>query len=150
MPSCPKTLRKRDRSWRLRACVSYKVNKGDRKRFLDNFHWNIRSWTTHKLMNFLMCKLRSKRRVSSDHAGMKNISGEVSISCLWTNSIHLVTCNNSVSRIITVATRWTKSVYFTFSITFHTGGLAKNHFLAWGDAKKENWRTTKLFLKHVS
>ena len=28
---------------------------------------------------FLICKLRSKRRVSSDHAGMKNISAEVSI-----------------------------------------------------------------------
>ena len=27
-------------------------------------------------------KLRSKRRVSSDHAGLKNISGEVSIFCL--------------------------------------------------------------------
>ena len=31
---------------------------------------------------FLMCKLRSKRRVSSDHAGMKNISAEVFIFCL--------------------------------------------------------------------
>ena len=31
---------------------------------------------------FLICKLRSKRRVSSDHAGMKNISAEVSIFCL--------------------------------------------------------------------
>ena len=42
---------------------------------------------------FLICKLRSKRRVSSDHAGMKNISAEVSIFCLWTNWIHLVTCS---------------------------------------------------------
>ena len=32
MPSCPKTLRKRDRSQRLRACVTYKVDKGDRKK----------------------------------------------------------------------------------------------------------------------
>ena len=31
MPSCPKTLRKRDRSLRLRACVTYKVDKGDGK-----------------------------------------------------------------------------------------------------------------------
>ena len=31
-------------------------------------------------------------RVSSDHPGMKNISGEVSIFCLWTNWIHLLTC----------------------------------------------------------
>ena len=43
---------------------------------------------------FLICKLRSKRRVSSDHAGMKNISAEVPIFCLWTNWIHLVTCSN--------------------------------------------------------
>ena len=42
---------------------------------------------------FLICKLSSKRRVSSDHAGMKNISAEVSIFCLWTNWIHLVVCS---------------------------------------------------------
>ena len=30
---------------------------------------------------FLICKLRSKRRLLSDHAGMKNISAEVSIFC---------------------------------------------------------------------
>ena len=30
---------------------------------------------------FFICKLRSKRRVSSDDAGMKNITGEVSIFC---------------------------------------------------------------------
>ena len=32
--------------------------------------------------DFLICKLRSKRRVSSDHAGKKNISSEVSTFCL--------------------------------------------------------------------
>ena len=37
-------------------------------------------------------KLMSKRRVSSDRPGMKNIPGEVSIFCLWTNWIHLLTC----------------------------------------------------------
>ena len=31
---------------------------------------------------FLICKLRSKSRVSSDYAGMINISAEVSIFCL--------------------------------------------------------------------
>ena len=31
---------------------------------------------------FLICKLGLKSRVSSDHAGMKNISAEVSIFCL--------------------------------------------------------------------
>ena len=31
MPSCPKTLRKRDRLLRLRACLTYKVIKGDQK-----------------------------------------------------------------------------------------------------------------------
>ena len=30
MPSCPKTFRKRDRSKCSRACVTYKVDKGDR------------------------------------------------------------------------------------------------------------------------
>ena len=37
-------------------------------------------------------KLMSRRRVSSDHPGMKNIPGVVSIFCLWTNWIHLLTC----------------------------------------------------------
>ena len=49
-----------------------------------------------------------------------------------------------------VAAHWTKSVKFTLSTAVHTGGLAKKSFLACGDARKENWRTTKLFLKHVS
>ena len=35
-----------------------------------------------QISEFLICKLRSKRRVSFDHAGMKNISAEVSIFCL--------------------------------------------------------------------
>ena len=56
---------------------------------------------------------------------------------------------NSVSYIIAVAARWTKSVKFTLSIAIHTGVLAKNRFLSCGDAQKENWRTTKLFLKRV-
>ena len=37
-------------------------------------------------------KLMSRRGVSSDHPGMKNIPGEVSLFCLWTNWIHLLTC----------------------------------------------------------
>ena len=49
----------------------------------------------------------------------------------------------SVSYIIAIAARWTKSVKFTLSIAVHSGVLAKNHFLACGDAKKENWRTTE-------
>ena len=35
---------------------------------------------------------------------------------------------NSVSYIIAVAARRTKSVKFTLSIAIHTGVLAKNHF----------------------
>ena len=34
-----------------------------------------------------------RRRISPDHAGMKNISAEVSIICLWTNWIHLIICS---------------------------------------------------------
>ena len=64
--------------------------------------------------------------------------------------MQLVERQNSVSYIVVVAARWTKSLKFTLSIAVHRGGLAKNHFLACGDAKKENWTTTKLFLKHVS
>ena len=30
------------------------------------------------------------------------------------------------------------------------GGLPKNHFWLVATQKRENWRTTKLFLKHVS
>ena len=41
----------------------------------------------------LICKLRSKRRLSSDHACMKNISAEVSIFRLWTKWRHLVICS---------------------------------------------------------
>ena len=70
----------------------------------------------------------------SDHAGMKNVLGKVSIFCLWTNWIHLVTCNRAI--LFTVALRWTKSVKFTLSIAFHPGGLAKHDFWACGDAKK--------------
>ena len=35
-----------------------------------------------QISEYLICKLRSMRRVSSSHAGMKNISAEVSIFCL--------------------------------------------------------------------
>ena len=79
---------------------------------------------------FLICKLRSKRRVSSDHAGMKNTSTEVSIFvCELTEYIlQLVARYNSVSYIVTVAARWTKSLKFTLSIDVHFCGLAKNHF----------------------
>ena len=35
---------------------------------------------------------------------------------------------NSISYIVAVAARWTKSVKFTLSIAVHTGDLAKNLF----------------------
>ena len=53
----------------------------------------------------------------------------------------------SVSYVIAIAARWTKSVKFTLSIAVHTGVLAKNHF--WlvatrkkriGEQLKEKWR----------
>ena len=46
---------------------------------------------------------------------------------------------HAMSYIVAVAARWTKSLKFTFSIAVDRGGLAKNNFLACGDAKKENW-----------
>ena len=48
-----------------------------------------------------------------------------------------------VGYIIAIATRWTKSVKFTLSIVVHTGCTGQKSFLACGDAKKENWRTTE-------
>ena len=56
---------------------------------------------------------------------------------------------NFISYIVAVAARWTKSVKFTLSIAVHTGDLAKNLFQLVATHKKENWRTTKLFLKRV-
>ena len=75
---------------------------------------------SYKLVNFLN-KLRSKRRVSSEHAGMKNISGEVSIFCPWTNWIHLVTCSKiefrkphywiKIYRFLRYEVMWCKKVF---------------------------------------
>ena len=101
---------------------------------------------------FLICKLRSKSRVSSDHAGMKNISAEVSIFCLWTYWIHLVTCSRIEFRELNCYSRCALDKIFEID-TFDRcsqGWSGQKWFLACGDAKKENWRTTKLFLKHVS
>ena len=50
MPSCPKTVRKRDRSQRFRACVTNKVNKDDRKA-------PSRSFTLkYQIMNYAQCR----------------------------------------------------------------------------------------------
>ena len=96
---------------------------------------------------FLICKLRSKRRVSSDHAGMKNISAEVSIFCLWTNWIHLVTCSKIEFRELHCCSRCALDKIFEI-YTFDRcpqGWSGQNSFLACGDAKKENWSTTAIF-----
>ena len=85
---------------------------------------------------FLICKLRSKRRVSSDHTSMENISAEVSIFCPWTNWIHLVTCSKIEFRDLHCYSRWTKSLKFTLSIAVHGGGLAKNNFWLVATQKK--------------
>ena len=42
----------------------------------------------------------------------------------------------SVSYIIAITARWTKSVKFTLSIAVHTGVLAKNHFWLVATRKK--------------
>ena len=42
----------------------------------------------------------------------------------------------SVSYVIAIAARWTKSVKFTLSIAVHTGVLAKNHFWLVATRKK--------------
>ena len=43
---------------------------------------------------------------------------------------------NSVSYVVAVAARWTKSLKFTLSIAVHRGGLAKNHFWLAATQKK--------------
>ena len=70
---------------------------------------------------FLICKLRSKTRVSSDHTSMENISAEVSIFCPWTNWIHLVTCSKiefrephywiKIYRFLRYEVMWCKKVF---------------------------------------
>ena len=60
---------------------------------------------------------------------MKYILAEVSIFCLWTNWIHLVTCSKIEFRELHCYSRcWTKSLKLTLSIAVHRGGLAKNDF----------------------
>ena len=82
-------------------------------------------WRLHFENSFVQIgeffKLRSKRRVSSEHAGMKNISGEVSIFCPWTNWIHLVTCSKiefrkphywiKIYRFLRYEVMWCKKVF---------------------------------------
>ena len=86
----------------------------------------------------MICKFRSKGRVSSDHAGMTMISSEVSIFCLGTAEyiLQLVARDNSVSSTIAVAAPSTKAVKFKLSIVVHTGGLAKNQFWLAATRKK--------------
>ena len=100
----------------------------------------------------LICKLRSKRRLSSDHACMKNISAEVSIFCLWTKWRHLVTCSKIEFRELYYSCRCALDKIceiYTFD-RCPKGWSIRKSFLACNDAKKENWRTAKLSLKHVS
>ena len=73
----------------------------------------------------------SRRRVSSDHPGMKNIPGEVSIFCLWTNWIHL---KEYIFKLWQDRIPW--AILFALSIAVHTGGLAKNRFWLVATEKK--------------
>ena len=86
-----------------------------------------------------ICKLRSKRRVFSDYAGMKNISGEVSIFCQWNNWIHLVTCSKIEFREPYYCSRCALDKIceiYSFDCCPH-GLSSQKSFLAYGDAKKE-------------
>ena len=90
----------------------------------------------------LICKLRSKRRLSSDHACMKNVSAEVSIFCLWTKWRHLVICSKIEFRELYYSSRCALDKIceiYTFDSCPHEWSSQKS-FLACGDAKKENWR----------
>ena len=101
---------------------------------------------------FFMCKLWSKKRVPSDHAGMKNVSAEVYKFCVWTNWIHFATCSKKEFRELHCCSRCALDKILQI-YTFDgcpQGQSGQKSFLACGDAKKENWRTTKLFLKHMS
>ena len=68
---------------------------------------------------------------------MKNISAEVSIFCLWTNWIHLITCSKIEFRELHCYSRCAldKILKLTLSITVRRGGLAKNDF--WLVAKQK-------------
>ena len=97
-----------------------------------------------RILSYKLVTLRSKRRVSSDHASMKNISGEVSIFCLWTNWIHLVSCSKIQFRVLHYCSRCAlDTIYeiYTFDRCPHEWSGQKL-FLE----KRENWRTT--FVDH--
>ena len=87
----------------------------------------------------MICKLRSKGRVSSDHAGMNIISAEVFIFCLRTKWIHFVTCSKIEFREPYYCSRCALDKIceiFTF-VPVLTGGLAKNHFWLVSTQKKK-------------
>ena len=78
---------------------------------------------------------------------MKNVLAEVSIFCLWTNWIHLVTCRKIEFRELHCCSRCALDKIFEID-TFDPCSQrwsGQKWFLACGEAKKENWRTTKLF-----
>ena len=96
--------------------------------------------------------LRSKVGVSSDHAGMKKLSVKVSILCLWTDNLHLVTCSKREFLNLCHCSRSALEKLceiYTYDRRPH-GWPDQKSILACADAKKENRRITKLFLKHVS
>ena len=87
----------------------------------------------------MICKLRSKGRVSSDHAGMNIISAEVFIFCLRTKWIHLVTCSKIEFREPYYCSRCALDKIceiFTFDPCPH-GWSSQKSFLACVDAKKK-------------
>ena len=83
---------------------------------------------------------------------MKNISAEVSIFSHCTDERHLVTCSKIELRDLYYCSRCALGKIceiYTFDRCAH-GCTSQKSFLASSDPKKENWRTTKLFLRHVS
>ena len=94
----------------------------------------------------LIYQWRSKRRVSLEHVGMKNISIEVFIFCLWTNWIHFVTCREIWFRERHYCRRSALDKIceiYTFD-RFPHGWSGQKSFLACGHTKKKielenNW-----------
>ena len=86
---------------------------------------------------FLTCKWGSKKRVFSDHAGMKNISAEVSIFCLWTKWIHLVTCSKIEFRELHCCSRCVLDKIVHFRSLFTRVVWPKIIFDLWRRKKRE-------------
>ena len=84
-------------------------------------------------------QIKVEEKVSSDYAGIKNTSGEVSIFCQWNNWIHLVTSSKIEFREPYYCSRCVlDKICEIYSFDRCPQGLSSQKlFLAYGDAKKE-------------